>query len=93
MPRQRPGRPALPLQEAVTAPTPPIDDPVYRALLAAESTAYAAWLSYIPTKQSETKDELGALRRTYEQKRAERRAYRPPDPTELITKPGTLPWQ
>ena len=59
MPRQRPVRPALPLQEAVPAPTPPTDDPVYRTLLAAESTAYAAWLSYTPTKQSETKDADG----------------------------------
>ncbi len=93
MPRQRPVRPALPLQEAVPAPTPPIDDPVYRALLAAESTAYAAWLSYAPTQQKGAKEELSALRRAYEQKQAERRSYRPPDPAELITRPGTLPWQ
>jgi hypothetical protein len=93
MPRQRPVRPALPLQDAVPAPTPPIDDPVYRALLAAESTAYTAWLFYTSSPQGETKQELSALRRTYEQKRAERRAYHPPDPAELTARPGTLPWQ
>ena len=93
MPRQRPVRAVSPLQEAVSDPMPPADDPVYRALLVAESTAYAAWLSYAPTQQREAKEELSALRRAYEQKRAERRAYRPPVPTELITRPGTLPWQ
>jgi len=93
MPRQRPVRPALPPQEAVSAPTPPIDDPVYRALLAAESTAYTAWLSYTPSPQGEAKAELSALRCTYEQKRAERRAYHPPEPAELIARSGTLPWQ
>jgi hypothetical protein len=93
MPRQRPVRTVPPLQEAVPASMPPIDDPVYRALLAAESTAYMAWLSYAPTQQREAKAELSALRRTYEEKRAERGAYHPPDPAELIARPGTLPWQ
>lgn len=93
MPRQRPARAVSPLQEAVPDPMPPIDDPMYRALLVAESTAYTAWLSYTPTQHGEAKTELSALRRTYEQKRAERRAYHPPDPAELITRPGTLPWQ
>ena len=93
MPRQRPARTVSPLQEAVSDPKPPIDDPMYRALLVAESTAYAAWLSYAPTQQRGAKEELSALRRTYEEKRAERRAYCPPDPAELITRPGTLPWQ
>lgn len=93
MPRQRPVRAVPPLQEVVPTPTPSLDDPVYRALLLAESTAYTAWLSYTPTQHGETKEELSALRRTYEQKRAERSAYRPPHPAELITRPGTLPWQ
>jgi hypothetical protein len=93
MPRQRPVRSSLPLQEAVSAPMPPIDDPVYQALLAAESAAYTAWLSYTPSPQGEAKAELSILRRTYEQKRAERRAYHPPDPAELTARPGTLPWQ
>lgn len=92
MPRQRPARTVPPLQEVVSDPKPPIDDPTYRALLVAESTAYTAWLSYAPTQQREAKEELSALRRTYEQKRAERSAYRPPEPAELITGPGTLPW-
>lgn len=93
MPRQRPARAVPALQEAVPAPKPPIDDPVYRALLAAESSAYTAWLSYTPTQQGETKQELSALRRAYEQKRAERRAYHPPDPAELTTNTETLPWK
>jgi len=93
MPRQRPVRTVPPLQEAVHDPAPPTDDPIYRALLVAESTAYAAWLSYTPTPQGDAKAELSALRRTYEQKRAERRAYHPPDPAELMARPGTLPWQ
>jgi hypothetical protein len=93
MPRQRPVRTVPPLQEIVPAPTPSLDDSVYRALLLAESTAYTAWLSYTPTQPGEAKEALSALRRTYEQKRAERRAYRPPDSAELITRPGTLPWQ
>jgi hypothetical protein len=92
MPRQRSVRAAPPLQE--TAPATPLasNDPVYRALLAAESTAYSAWLSYGTTQYGEAKEELSALRRTYEQKRAERRANRPPDQAELSPRPRALPW-
>ena len=93
MPRQRPVRAVSPLPAAGSDPKPPSDDPRYRALLVAESTAYAAWLAYAPTQHREAKEALSALRRTYEQKRAERRAYHPPDPTELLPRPGTLPWQ
>ena len=93
MPQQRPLRATPPLQETAPATTSASNDPAYQALLAAESTAYTAWLSYTPTPSGKAKEELSALRRTYEQKRDERRAYRPPEQAELTARPNALPWQ
>ncbi len=93
MSRQRPMRASPPLQESAPATTSASNDPAYQALLAAESAAYTAWLSYTPAQSEKGKEELTALRRAYEQKRNERRAYRPPSPAELNTAPSVLPWK
>ena len=93
MSRQRPVRAAPSLQETASATTSASHDPAYQALLASESAAYSAWLAYIPTQSGKAKEELNALRRTYEQRRDERRGYRPPEQAELNTSPNALPWQ
>ena len=77
MPRKHPIQPAPQLKETL-ASTPSPDDPVYRALLLEESSAYSAWFFYIPAQPGETKEQLSVLRRRYEQKRGERLAYQPP---------------
>jgi len=82
MPRQQPSRPkpqvGLQGQEA-PAKLPSVNDPTYRVLCSEESEAYTAWLLYSATNEVESKSRLNQLRRLYEQRRDERKAYQPPE--------------